>query len=339
MTRDDLIQTLFRFNVWRELMTFSSIALFFGIALLLSLLLFSLTTQTTVYGLLTSTPQVTANSLSTDYNDSIFSNSAKFAQSNVYSDPIHNFSFTPPPGWKQETPNGQGIAFFTKDSNGTFANFSIDYIRGNPLNDSVFYLPDDTILNVVMDNLFNSSQSTIIQKNMEKYSDGLKFKVISSSQASQDTPIKNEEILFWLKDGRQYYFTLVSDQFGFNINSVDFENAVGTFYVTPVNSNQQSNVQSNVQSNGQAQIPSWIKNNAKWWSEGSVTDDDFIKGIQYLIQNGIMKIPNQQVTSHSSHQIPIWIKNNAGWWANGQISDDDFVKGIQYLITSGIIIT
>jgi len=85
------------------------------------------------------------------------------------------------------------------------------------------------------------------------------------------------------------------------------------------------------------QIPIWIKNNAKWWSEGQIGDNDFVKGIQYLIQVGIMKIPQTQSGGGSSQQIPIWIKNNAGWWANGTISDNDFVKGIQYLIQENII--
>ena len=84
-------------------------------------------------------------------------------------------------------------------------------------------------------------------------------------------------------------------------------------------------------------IPGWIKNNAKWWSQGQLGDDDFVKGIQYLIQEGIMKIPHGQTGANSSHKIPLWVKNNAGWWADGQISDDDFVKGIQYLITNGLI--
>ena len=84
-------------------------------------------------------------------------------------------------------------------------------------------------------------------------------------------------------------------------------------------------------------IPSWIKNNAKWWSQGQVDDSEFVKGIQYLIQNGIMKIPATQGGSASSHSIPSWIKNNAGWWADGQISDSEFVKGIQYMVSSGII--
>ena len=84
-------------------------------------------------------------------------------------------------------------------------------------------------------------------------------------------------------------------------------------------------------------VPSWIKNNAKWWSQGQLGDEDFVKGIQYLIQEGIMKIPHGQSGANSSQKIPLWVKNNAGWWASGQISDDDFVKGIQYLITNGLI--
>ena len=83
-------------------------------------------------------------------------------------------------------------------------------------------------------------------------------------------------------------------------------------------------------------IPPWIKNTARWWSEGQLGDSDFIKGIQFLMQNGIMKIPTTSSMNHSN-QIPKWIKNNAGWWANGTISDSDFVLGIQYLVSEGII--
>ena len=87
-------------------------------------------------------------------------------------------------------------------------------------------------------------------------------------------------------------------------------------------------------------IPAWIKNNAKWWSQGQIGDDQFVQGIQYMIQQGIMQIPsnsNTNATISSSQQIPAWVKTNAGWWASGQISDDQFVQGIQYMITNGII--
>ena len=38
-------------------------------------------------------------------------------------------------------------------------------------------------------------------------------------------------------------------------------------------------------------IPDWIKNNAKWWSEGSISETDYIKSLEYLITNGIIQIP------------------------------------------------
>ena len=85
------------------------------------------------------------------------------------------------------------------------------------------------------------------------------------------------------------------------------------------------------------QIPLFIKNNAKWWSEGQIGDSEFVQGIQYLIKHGIMKIPQTHSDSSLSQQIPGWVKTNAGWWASGQISDNDFVKGIEYLANSGAI--
>jgi len=38
------------------------------------------------------------------------------------------------------------------------------------------------------------------------------------------------------------------------------------------------------------EIPSWIKNNADWWAQGLISDDDFVKGIQYLVEQGIIKV-------------------------------------------------
>jgi hypothetical protein len=83
-------------------------------------------------------------------------------------------------------------------------------------------------------------------------------------------------------------------------------------------------------------IPTWIKNTAKLWSNSSVSDNDFIKGLQYMNQNDIIKIP-LATQNISLHNIPHWLKNNAGWWSNGQISNEEFVGGIQYLISVGII--
>ena len=87
-----------------------------------------------------------------------------------------------------------------------------------------------------------------------------------------------------------------------------------------------------------SKIPTWIKNNAGWWADGQIDDEAFISGIQYLIKEKIIQIPETESSEgDGSQEIPAWIKNNADWWAQGLISDDDFVKGIQYLVEQGII--
>jgi len=84
-------------------------------------------------------------------------------------------------------------------------------------------------------------------------------------------------------------------------------------------------------------IPYWVKNNAGWWAEDKINDDDFIAGIEYLIKNKIISISSQNNKENSSDVIPSWIKNNAGWWSAGQISDEDFLSGIKYLIENSVI--
>jgi len=88
------------------------------------------------------------------------------------------------------------------------------------------------------------------------------------------------------------------------------------------------------------EIPNWIKNNARWWSEGTIGDSDFTTGIQYMIKENIMVISGlpEQAADATQEQVPQWVRNNAGWWANGLISDNDFVSGIKYLVEQGIIL-
>jgi hypothetical protein len=80
-------------------------------------------------------------------------------------------------------------------------------------------------------------------------------------------------------------------------------------------------------------IPSWIKNNAEWWANDDIDDSAFVQGIQYLIQEEIIEIPDSSHKSKTSiNKIPPWIKNTASLWAEDQIDDTAFVRGIQYLI-------
>jgi hypothetical protein len=86
------------------------------------------------------------------------------------------------------------------------------------------------------------------------------------------------------------------------------------------------------------EIPDWIKNNAGWWVEGQIDDNSFVQGIQFMIKENIISIPNlPESSSETTESVPAWVKNNAGWWADGQIDDNSFVKGIEYLVKVGII--
>jgi len=51
-------------------------------------------------------------------------------------------------------------------------------------------------------------------------------------------------------------------------------------------------------------IPEWIKNNAKWWSEGSITETDYIKSLEYLIVQGVIQIPIP-ITEVTAAQTPL----------------------------------
>ncbi|MGI0046950.1 MAG: hypothetical protein ACREBB_07165 [Nitrosotalea sp.] len=45
--------------------------------------------------------------------------------------------------------------------------------------------------------------------------------------------------------------------------------------------------------------PQWIQNDVKWWSEGAISDADFVTGMQYLVQQGIVPVqfPISQVSA------------------------------------------
>ena len=96
-----------------------------------------------------------------------------------------------------------------------------------------------------------------------------------------------------------------------------------------------------------ATIPDWIKTNAGWWADGVLDDDSFLNGIIYLINNGIIHIPetsqgdtgdtDDDDAAATDSSVPEWVKTNAGWWADGVLDDGSFVSGIQYLIENGII--
>jgi len=113
----------------------------------------------------------------------------------------------------------------------------------------------------------------------------------------------------------------------------------GSYILELEYSGEQSSTQFSIQDTGEVSIPFWIRDLAKMWiTEPLVTDRDFGRAIEYLIQNEIIKIPYTEPEGDTITNIPDWVKTNAEWWVTGKISDTEFTVALQYLIKKGIIL-
>ena len=53
------------------------------------------------------------------------------------------------------------------------------------------------------------------------------------------------------------------------------------------------------------QIPEWVKNNAKWWSEGKISEQEYLNSIEFLIDNKILKLETvySAIKSHAFEEF------------------------------------
>ncbi len=100
-------------------------------------------------------------------------------------------------------------------------------------------------------------------------------------------------------------------------------------------------------------VPEWVKSTAGWWADGMISDSDFVNGIGFLIDTGVIDMgpdgadvspaqrgqPSGTAAGAAAPQVPGWVKMSAGWWADGMISEAEFVRGMEFLVSEGIIRT
>ena len=84
-------------------------------------------------------------------------------------------------------------------------------------------------------------------------------------------------------------------------------------------------------------VPEWIKNNAMRWSSDQISDSEFIRGIEHLVKENIIVIPDSVKSQSTGQNVPFWIKNTAEWWSQDIVSDDEFVAALEFLVKNGII--
>ena len=90
---------------------------------------------------------------------------------------------------------------------------------------------------------------------------------------------------------------------------------------------------------GKIVIPSWVREFAKYWYNGAISDQEFANAIEFLIKEEIIVVPHfESVTSAGEATIPKWIKVSTGWWIDRIISDNEYALALEYLINAGIIV-
>ena len=119
-------------------------------------------------------------------------------------------------------------------------------------------------------------------------------KIYESKNTNPNTPgilltegIDKPEFNF--KSTGKYKMTLAIFSHGLD-NLQTFSGIASTSFDIGSGSNQTPSPNTDGSGTGANKIPSWIKNNAGWWADGSIDDNSFVQGIQYLIKEGIMKI-------------------------------------------------
>ena len=112
----------------------------------------------------------------------------------------------------------------------------------------------------------------------------------------------------------------------------------GTYVLELEYLGDKSSTQFIIEETGKIALPFWIKDLAHMWiTEPLVTDKDFARALEYLIEKEIISIPYTEPGTETVSSIPEWVKNNAEWWIEEKISDTEFALALQYLVKAGII--
>jgi len=184
---------------------------------------------------------------------------------------------------------------------------------------------------------YNLGESITFSGSVNKYDEdrNLRISIFDSSNnfiVTQKTPVNTDGTFLHSIILNEKFFDgkfIVKAQYGSSKATVEKMSFV-------INSNGAISMEQKLPSS--AKIPDWIKSNAGWWADGLIDDNSFVQGIQFLIKEGLMKIPvTEQGSVSQDNKIPDWIKSNAGWWADGLIDDNSFVQGIQFLIKEGLM--
>jgi hypothetical protein len=84
-------------------------------------------------------------------------------------------------------------------------------------------------------------------------------------------------------------------------------------------------------------IPLWVKQNTKWWSEEKISNSIFTESIQWLAVNKMLSQSLDFSYETNQEKVPNWVTKMASFWVNEEISNTEFFDAISFLLKFKII--
>ncbi len=180
--------------------------------------------------------------------------------------------------------------------------------------------------------------SIITEKKIYSYGDFLTFTIEVSEVTGEiailhiidENDIKSSPIPIMISDLK----TVVPSPFPFEATTYP----IGKYFLEIQYSGSFDIVEFELIDSGKVVIPLWIREVAKYWFNGAISDIEYADGIGFLIKEGIVVVP-QSITldTKTEVKIPSWVKISTGWWIDRYISDTEYAAALEYLIKVGII--
>ena len=98
-----------------------------------------------------------------------------------------------------------------------------------------------------------------------------------------------------------------------------------------------------------ANVPEWVKNTAKWYGEGKISETEFLNAIKYLINNKVLNLEETSEIVHPDSSVPkqeliehgideLQNKNNLSALEFFNVALEKDPKDIQAMINKGIVL-
>lgn len=88
----------------------------------------------------------------------------------------------------------------------------------------------------------------------------------------------------------------------------------------------------------QTVIPNWVKNTALWWGQGQISDSEFVKAMQYLIDHGILVISQAPPAKNPTNDLLPSATDIGPFWNTYSVKPHYIMNGFNTTTSSPVII-